>query len=312
MEYYELRAMNTDVLLAANGASAALGSAFAAAHDFIRRAEQRLTRFTETSELSQLNRSAGLPFAASPELYDVVAQAVSFADQTGGLFDPTVLDALEAAGYDRSMDDIRVSGAGPSRRPVHRFGAWQSIVLDPAAQTITLPPGVRLDLGGIAKGWIAEKAAAVLAQWAPACAVNAGGDMFAIGAPDGAAGWQVALEDPRDPLRVLAVLEVEPGAIVTSSTMRRRWLQGDREQHHLIDPRRAAPAQSDLLSVTAIASSAVEAEVFAKAILIAGSRQAPALAAIRPSLAFIAVDHDGRLWGSPTAQRYLQGVETHV
>jgi FAD:protein FMN transferase len=312
MEYFEFRAMNTDIVLAAEGEAKAASEGFAETQRFIQASEARLTRFTDTSELAQLNRSAGTAFQASAELFDVVAQASAFAELTGGLFDPTILDALEAAGYDRSMDDIRARGAGPWRESRSTYQAWKAIGLDEQTRTIVLPPGVRLDLGGIAKGWIAEQAARVLARSAVACAVNAGGDMFAIGIPANESAWQVGLDDPRDTQHVLAVLDVGPGAVVTSSTTRRRWLQGDRRQHHVIDPRSGAPAESDWLSVTAIAAQATEAEVFAKALLIAGSHDGPVLAAIRPDLAFIAVDGAGTLWGSANARAYMHGVERDV
>jgi FAD:protein FMN transferase len=307
MEYDAFRAMNTDIVMAAEGHTDAVQQGFAAAQRFIAASEARLTRFTDSSELAHLNASTGQPFQASPELFDVVRQARGFAADTCGLFDPAILNALEAAGYDRSMDDIRTNGAGPLRGVTAPASTWRDIHLDERTATILLPAGMRLDLGGIAKGWIAERAAHILADFTTACAVNAGGDMFASGVPRGELAWQVALEDPRNPERTLAILRLGPGALATSSTTRRRWQQDGQWQHHLIDPRRGAPAQTDWLSVTAIAAHATEAEVFAKALLIAGSKEAPALAAGFSDLAFIAVDGDGRLWGSANAGQYMDG-----
>jgi thiamine biosynthesis lipoprotein len=169
---------------------------------------------------------------------------------------------------------------------------------------------MRIDLGGIAKGWIAEHAARIVAVYAAACAVNAGGDMFSIGLAAGEKNWRVALEDPRDPAATLGILQVGPGAVATSSTMRRRWEQGGQVRHHLIDPRTGAPAESDWLSVTVIAGHAAIAEVVAKVLLIAGSREAEKFAARRRDIAFIAVDAAGRLWGSSNAKEFLDvGIE---
>ncbi|MDE3091462.1 MAG: FAD:protein FMN transferase, partial [Chloroflexota bacterium] len=177
---------------------------------------------------------------------------------------------------------------------------------------ILLPRGMRIDLGGIAKGWIAERAAQLLDPFSTACAVNAGGDLFAIGTPPGEDAWQVALEDPRDPNRTLAILRVGPGAVATSSITRRRWMQGDRARHHLIDPRGGVPAETDWLSVTVVAPRAAVAEVFAKALLIAGSRDAERIAARRDDIAFIAVDGDGRLWGSSKSKELIDVTAEHV
>lgn len=312
IEYREFRAMNTDIVLAAEGAPEQLAPGFERARAFIAACEARFTRFAETSELATLNRSAGTWFHASPELYDAVREACAFVDETGGLFDPAILDALENIGYDRSMDDLRAHGAArPSPAANVPRVDTRAIEFDNDARGIRLPPGLRLDLGGIAKGWIAERAADELARYTCACAVNAGGDMFARGLPPGESAWAVALEDPRDPAETLAVLRLPPGAVATSSVTKRRWQQGDAVRHHLIDPRTRLPAETDWLSVTAIAPHATTAEVYAKALLIGGSRSAPDFAG-RSDLAFIAVDATGRLRGSKHAREFLDESIEHA
>ena len=129
--------------------------------------------------------------------------------------------------------------------------------------------------------------------------------MFMVGLPAGENVWPVALEDPRDSDQTLAILRVGPGAVATSSIMKRRWQQGKRVRHHLIDPRSGAPAETDWLSVTVIAPHATTAEVFAKALLIGGSREAEGIAARYSDLAFIAADRVGQLWGSDNAKELL-------
>jgi len=172
------------------------------------------------------------------------------------------------------------------------------VQFDAARHAIRLPRGLRLDLGGIAKGWIADGAAQLLAGFSPACAVSAGGDMALRGLPSGESCWEVALEDPRDPDSSLATLRVGPGAVATSSVTGRRWQQGARTMHHLIDPRTQQPARTDWLSVTVVAPNTITAEVFAKALLIAGSRGAEHIAARRKDITFIAVDALGGLYRS--------------
>jgi thiamine biosynthesis lipoprotein len=311
MEYREFRAMNSDLVLAAEGDLRELEQGFKQARMFVEASEARFTRFSDSSELAALNRAAGGWVSVSTELYELVQEASDLSEQTEGLFDPSILDDLERAGYDKSMDQIREHGAGAPRVAAKSGrGDFRATQFDPAKGAIRLPPGRRLDLGGIAKGWIAERAARVLDEYANACTVNAGGDLFAIGLPAGETAWAIALEDPRDPRETLAVLRVGPGAVATSSITKRRWRQGTRVMHHLIDPRTGLPAQTDWLSVTVIAPHATTAEVFAKALLIAGSRAAQDLAARRDHLAFIAVDEAGRLWGSSNAREYLDaGIE---
>jgi thiamine biosynthesis lipoprotein len=299
MEYQQFRAMNSDIILAAEGSADSLTLGFKLTRDFIAASEARFTRFTDTSELARLNRSAGAWFQASPELFDVVQQACELAEETGGLFDPTMLAALEAAGYDKSMDDIRAYGVSSQPRSGYQVqSAFRAIQLDEPTQSIHLPLGARIDLGGIAKGWIAEQAALLLAEYADACAVSAGGDIFTIGLPADEPDWSIGLENPRDPDRDLTTLHVGPGAVATSSVAKRRWQQGRREQHHIIDPRTGEPAVTDWLSVTVIAPHAALAEVYAKALLIGGLREAEDIAAQRPEITFVAVDQDRQLWRS--------------
>ncbi len=314
MEYHEFRAMNTDILLAAQGERAgALAQGFARTQEFIQESERRFTRFSPDSELSSLNRSAGGWFNASPELFEILSLARDYNGLTGGLFNPAILESLENAGYDRSMEEVRAHGAGPIKTDhpgqAPRFSRVQ---FDEPTHGVWLPDGMRIDLGGIAKGWIAERAAQVLAGFSPACAVNAGGDVFLYGLPAGETAWQISLEDPRNRERVLAVLNVGPGAVATSSITKRRWKQGERLRHHLIDPTSGRPAKTDWLSVTVIAQSAAMAEVYAKAILIAGSQRAKSIASSGGEIAFIGVDGSGQMWGSDNIWEYFNVANEFV
>ncbi|MGE5248571.1 MAG: FAD:protein FMN transferase [Bacteroidota bacterium] len=297
MEIDTFRAMNTGIVLMAETEARDALEAFAEARTFIEASEQRFTRFSQESELSTLNRSAGTWFHASPELFEVVAEALSCFHRTGGLFDPAILPDLELAGYDRSMDEIRMHGAAlqaAQKASSHRMD-FESVELQTAAHLIRLPGGMRIDLGGIAKGWIAEQAAHLLHKYAAACAANAGGDMYMIGYPSGEDAWEVVLEDPHEPGVDLAILRAREGAIATSSVVKRVWKQGEAQRHHLIDPRTGVPAQTRWLSVTVMAGHAAEAEAFAKAFLIAGTAETARLNRQNPGLTVVAVDAAGRL-----------------
>lgn len=303
MEYDEFRAMNSQIVLAAEGDEHAVQRGFVQARAFIAESEARLTRFSDSSELAQLNRAAGEWKRVAEPLYELVSQAQQFTRATHGLFDPTILDALEAAGYDKSMDAIRAHGAALKyAMPILERADMNTIQFHAKRRALRLPRGMRLDLGGIAKGWIAERAAEVLAGYARAGAVSAGGDMFLIGLPQGETAWGVELEDPRDATNTLALLRVGPGAVATSSVTKRRWQRGDQVMHHLIDPRTGLPAQTDWLSVTVIAPHATTAEVFAKALLIGGSSEAKRIAAERSDMAFLTVNADGQVWDSRTGE----------
>ena len=309
MIYDEFRAMNSDIVLAAEGSPSEVRTGFQLARQYIEASEKRFTRFSDSSELSQLNRSAGSWFKASPQLFELIVQSLVLMARTAGLFDPAILPALKKAGYDQSMDILRKEGPKASSSSIQvEKQDFHKVRLDPATRSIWMPPGMQIDLGGIAKGWIAEQAAGLLKQHSTACTVSAGGDMFVIGLPEGETSWPIGLENPLDPDQDLAVLHVQPGAIATSSIAKRKWLQDGQIQHHLIDPRTGKPAETDWLSVTVTAPHAAEAEVFAKALLIAGSKGAHKVLFDSQKMAYIAVDKYGKLWGqiNPLEMTYVE------
>jgi thiamine biosynthesis lipoprotein len=301
METVSLRAMNTDILLAAEGQAEQLAAGFEQARQYIQESEKRFTRFSEESELSKLNRSAGERFWASPDLFAVVALARRFFHLTRGLFDPSILPDLKRAGYDRSMDLLRTQGPAPLLESLldSERASFSEVDLDEADHTILLPLGMEIDLGGIAKGWIAEQAVNLLSRCSTACVVDAGGDMFMLGLLDGLDQWPVELEDPLQPERSLTTLKVGPGAVATSTVTKRNWKQDGRERHHIIDPRTGEPAVSEWISVTVVAPHAYEAEVYAKALLIAGPQEAGEIfhnSGIKFS--YLAVDREKNIWGN--------------
>jgi thiamine biosynthesis lipoprotein len=306
MQTLEFRAMNTSVMMAAEGHDWAVAG-LQETRRFIEQCELRFSRFLPDSELSQLNRSAGEWSPVSDDLLEMLVASLDYYKETDGLFDPSILPDLKRAGYDKTMDDIRASGAAQNAAPSARDvrPALDKIEIDRAGRRIRLPRGMEIDLGGIAKGWIVSRAAELLGSYAAVCAVSAGGDIRFIGEPLDGSKWRVELEDPRQPSRSLAVLYVGQSAVVTSSVAKRTWYQNGRARHHLIDPRTGEPAQTDWLSVTVIGPDILAAEVYAKAMLIGGEEAAARLAVQRPELAFITVDRHGRLLGSQTSEEYL-------
>jgi thiamine biosynthesis lipoprotein len=273
-------AMGTDVELLVDAEQA--DDALDAAECEFHRLEALLSRFRPDSELSRLN--FGRELEAGPDLLRVVALALEARDRTGGRFDPTLHDALVAAGYDRSFELVAAS-SGPVATSAPPRRAAAAVVADVVVVdgVIRLGEGVRLDLGGIGKGYAAERAAELLATAGP-CLVSAGGDVATRGG-----SWPVGVETSGDPL----TLELRGGsALATSGRDRRRWRRGGRELHHLIDPATGEPSASDLLRVTVVAADAVVAEVEAKALFLTGSERAAAEAHAR-RLPAVLVTEDG-------------------
>ena len=240
------------------------------------------------------------------DLFDLLALSKAYHRETGGLFDPSILPDLRYAGYDVSMDQLRLQGAaGAAAEPRPPRRDFSALELDPSSRRVRLPVGMQIDLGGIAKGWIVQQAAMLLKANGAAGAVNAGGDMFFAGTPADGTRWRVEIEDPRDEARTAAVLEVADGAVVTSSIRKRSWMQGGEVRHHIIDPRTGEPAQTDWLSVTVIAPYADLAEAYAKALLIGGRGGATRLLLQRPHIGVVCIGLDGQVSASKTSKEYL-------
>jgi thiamine biosynthesis lipoprotein len=248
--------------------------AFAVAHLFADW-ERRLSRFSPESELSRLNAAAGRPVQVSRLLAGVLRRALAAAEATGGLFDPTLGRRIADLGYAETFAHAGRGDTALAHVPPHAAKTrWRDVSIDPAG-AVTVPAGVAIDLGGIAKGMAVDRSLALLrALGVPSALVSAGGDLAVTGSlPEGRA-WPVAVEEPGTEAAIL----LRRGAIATSSTERRRWRAHGREQHHLLDPRTGDPAVTGVLRATVAAPTCEQAEVAAKSALILGvERGAPFL-----------------------------------
>ena len=253
-------AMGSTVELILEGAPSDADEALAEAEREIQRLERMLSRFLPDSELSRLNEAGTLDVSA--ELAEVTTLALDARERTGGRFDPTVHNALVAAGYDRSFEDMAPDGSALSPGAA----CFGHVTVD--GSRIEIERGYRLDLGGIAKGYAADRACALLADAGP-CIVNAGGDL-AIHGPPVRGIWPISVDVPGAPL----TLGLGRGALATSGRDHRRWRRGGVEMHHLVDPASGRPAMTSLRRVTAYAETAAAAEVTAKALILAGDEAA--------------------------------------
>jgi thiamine biosynthesis lipoprotein len=263
------RAMGTDVELLTVGGNEA--GALDEARDLIVSLEARWSRFRPDSEVSRLNAAAGRPVTLPDDTLALVEAAIEAWRLTGGRFDPTVLGALVAAGYDRSFELVIRDGPPDDARPAPAVPGCAGIAIQRDTGLLRLPAGVALDLGGIAKGHAADRAlAALLTGGASGALANLGGDVAVAGrAPDGGA-WTIGIDDPHRPSQDLGTLVMSGGAVATSSRTRRRWTRGGRVSHHLIDPATGRPADRGVDAAVIVAGQARWAEVLAKAALIAG------------------------------------------
>jgi thiamine biosynthesis lipoprotein ApbE len=248
--------------------------AFDRAHSAVRtrfeEQERRFSRFRADSELTAVNASSGAWIDVSPSFEALVRFSLERAEQTAGLFDPTVLDAMIAAGYDRDLDQVIVDARGALSPPTP-CGRWREVAVRPGA--ICVPADVGLDFGGVAKGWTVDEATRdALEAGLPWALISAGGDL-AIGGE--APQLDIPVEDPDGPETPVMNLRLDRGALASSSIAKRTWGPG---LHHLIDPRTGAPAVTDVVQATVWATTCAHAETLATWALLVGRPAAGHLA----------------------------------
>lgn len=261
------RAMNTSVELTLMDLAQA--PALHRGEEFFHAFERRFSRFLPTSELSALNERRGTSMTVSPELLSILRTCQRLHTLTGGIFDPTIIDALEAAGYDRSFELLGEQWEHPRNGAV-ASGGLSELVVDESASSIFMPPHLRIDLGGIGKGYAVDLLGRTYdeASTGPFLIV-AGGDVQARGDGPSGDGWLISVYSEHHRAEIDRIV-IRDESVATSTTGRRRWRRGEREMHHIIDPRTGEPAAGGVTSVTVIAPTATDADVFAKTALILG------------------------------------------
>lgn len=217
--------------------------------------EQAFSRFRSNSELSLVNRNPRAEVPVSRVFGDLLEVAMKLRKATDGLVDVAVGGLVAAWGYDKTFADVTRRESDPVTQ---RDRDWS---YDTASRALTRAPGLEIDFGGIAKGWTADR----VVENGMAVVAAAGGDTRSADPTT-----VVPVEDGLGGSATTVLLGV--GALATSSTARRRWEVAGRKVSHLIDTRTGEPVASPIVTATAVADTAVEAEAAAKMVLILGEK----------------------------------------
>jgi len=298
----EFRVMGTDahvIVVASDDRRARLAAM--AARDRLHQLEARWSRFLPDSEVSRLNAASGSPVVVSADTLGLVERAVEGWRRTQGSFDPTVLDALIAQGYDRDFDAIDHTALPPTDpRPAPGCAA---ITVDRVVGAVRLPRGVHFDPGGIGKGFAADLVAAeAMTRDVDGVCVNLGGDLRVEGRSPDDRGWIVDLEHPLTG-RSMTHVRLRTGAVASTWRTRRVWGPPPARRHHLIDPRTGAPATSGLAGTTVLTGRAWWAEVLAKAAFLEGAVRGSELLAAHQASGYLVAD-DGSVHAAGLADRF--------
>lgn len=241
---------------------------------------QTMSTYRDDSELSRVNHApAGTRIELSPELAFVTTAALNLARDTGGAYDPTVGPLVNLWGF--GPDPVRTEApTAQAIETARRRVGWQRLEFDPATRGLTQPGDAYLDLSSIAKGYAVDRVAELLARHGiGGFVIDIGGEVLTRGTrPDGSR-WRVAIERPipgeRGTYRVIVPQNL---AVATSGTYRNHFREAGREYAHLIDPRTGYPVTHDLVSVSVVAATCMEADALATALSVLGTEAALAYA----------------------------------
>jgi len=250
-------------------------AALTAGFQEIRRLENMLSTWIETSELSRINQAAGLePIGVSAETFDLLRRALEVAEYTEGGFNIAIGPAVrlwnipEAPRIPTAMElDIAA-----------QYVDYRRIHLDADRRTVFLEkPGMRIDIGGIGKGFAAEKAAAVMREiGATGGLVGVAGDLRTFGRRADGTAWPIGMQHPREAGKILATLDATDEAVSTSGDYERYFMQDGVRYHHILDPKTLQPARL-CQSVTIIAPDATTADALATGVFVMGPARGMAL-----------------------------------
>ena len=252
-ESIQVIAMDTAMVLTAYGKEST--RAVYDAEEEVRRLDALLSRTSGSSEISMLNGAGGEMVPVGAEICTLIQTAGDFTEATGGAFDITIAPVVSAWGF--TTDSYQVPDREALQTLLESVGMEHVHLSGGSAR---LDPGTMIDLGGIAKGYTADRVAEIFQEHAvPRGKVELGGNILVIGdKPDGTA-WRVGVQDPKNPDEadgLVCVLNLTDAFAVTSGSYQRYFEQDGKRYHHIIDPATGCPADSGLTSVTVVADSA--------------------------------------------------------
>ncbi len=261
------------------------------AFDEMRRIEKLMSTYLLDSEISQLNSSAGgAAVALSPEVEEVLRSAVRWGEASAGAFDVTIEPAARLWNFD--SEEPQTPEPELLQRALTRIN-YRDIEIENRRARLA-QPGMAVNLGGIAKGYAVDRAAALLRGLVPNGIINAGGDLTAFGKRDAGHPWIIGLQHPREPNKVLASFAVEKRGVATSGDYQKYFIRDGVRYHHVLNPQTGLPARG-LTSVTVIAPNVMQADALATAAFVMGAEKGLPWIDTLPDVEALMVLKDGTL-----------------
>lgn len=278
------RAFDTTVCIDLWGDDDACRTAARAAEATCRAYEALLSRTLPSSDIGRVNAAGGDWVAVDPRTLELVQAALGYCERSEGTFDVTIGPAIELWDFKNGIIPDADELAAASRHV-----GWRTVEVDEAACRIRLGDALaKLDLGGIAKGWIADRLRSDI--MGPGSGVDAmvatlGGNVVVAGERPEGGPWRIGVRDPSDPARNIAVIPIASGSVVTSGTYERSFHRDGVLYHHVLDPATGWPVDTDLASATLVCERSIDAEGYSTTVLALGRERGAAFARERPEVA---------------------------
>ncbi|QQO09753.1 FAD:protein FMN transferase [Breznakiella homolactica] len=272
----------------------------------LREIESRMSANMDGTDVEAVNANAGIaPVAVHRDVLEVVQRSLYFAELTGGAFDPTVGPLVKL--WNIGSDDARI----PRQEEIDAvlpLVNWRNVRVDEDAGTVFLTePGMRLDLGAIAKGYAADEAARIIAKARiPRAIIDLGGNVYAYGTKEGGAPWRIGIQNPSG-LRgsYLGIMEVRDKTMVTSGVYERFFESGGIRYHHILSGKDGYPVSNGLLSVTIVTDHSIDADALSTGVFALGYEQGRALVESQDNAEAVFVFEDMSIRGTSGAFSYF-------
>jgi len=262
----------------------------------------------EVSDVFRINSNAGVkPVKVSDDTLAMLNKSLHYAGLSNGAFDPTVGPLMELWGFGQQY--CQVPGSEELKASLALVG-FQRLVIDSKAKTVFLPvKGMKVDLGGIAKGYATDRAVEKLREMGIHSAIiNAGGNVYALGSRPNGTPWTIGIRDPRDRTRIIAVIKAKDAAVATSGDYERYFIKDGVRYHHILDPSTGKPARH-LMAVTVVAANAAQADVLATALFVLGPQSGPVMMRSLSGAKAVFVDKQKNVIITPGLKDKLELVE---
>jgi thiamine biosynthesis lipoprotein len=262
--------MSTIVEITAVGAEEESRQAMSLAFEEIRRIDGLMSVYNPDSEISRINEAAGKSAVrVSADTLKVINESLRIARLTDGALDITVAPLMELWGFGNGENRVPQDDELQDALPLVDY---RKVLVDADSSTVSLDlPGMRIDVGGIAKGYAVDSAIRVMKKSGIRDAlISAGGDIYAMGARPGKESWRIGIRHPRDTSDLLGILELKYRAVATSGDYENFFEVGGKRYCHIMDPGTGRPVQG-IMSVTILADTAAEADALATALFPLGA-----------------------------------------